>query len=237
MSHIVDDTEYAQSIRRNMANLTRTATHPADINVTLSGVTAACVELVDGADHADILVISNPDEFESLAPTSPVPVELDKVQQKFGEGPCIAAAVGESPIRCDDLRDEQRWPRFAEKARDAGVLSSLSFQLITHDSRHVALNVFGCQANGFGPEAEALCAMFATHAALALIAEDKQLQFGSALAGRDIIGQAKGMIMERFHVDAVRAFDLLRTLSQQGNVKLAGVAAEIVARELDSLKR
>jgi len=51
--------------------------------------------------------------------------------------------------------------------------------------------------------------MLATHAAIALIADDERLQFQSALASRDIIGQAKGKIMERFNVDAVRAFELL----------------------------
>lgn len=72
--------------------------------------------------------------------------------------------------------------------------------------------------------------MLATHAAIALIAEDKHLQFQSALATRDTIGQAKGMIMERFGVDAVRAFELLARISQNSNTRLAAVAAEIVAR-------
>ena len=201
----MDDTEYARLLRRTMSNLTKTASHPADINVTLSGVTAACVELVDGADCADILVITDPNRFESLASTSDLAVELDRAQQQFGEGPCASAAAGESLIRCDDLRDDPRWPRFAKAATAAGVLSCMSFQLFTHDTRRAALNVFGLQANGFGSEAEALCAMFATHAALALIAEDREEQFHSALASRDLIGQAKGMIMERFVKNAVRA--------------------------------
>lgn len=75
--------------------------------------------------------------------------------------------------------------------------------------------------------------MLATHAATALIAEDKELQFRSALATRDMIGQAKGMIMERFNVDAVRAFELLVELSQSLNTRVAEVAAEIVARGPD----
>ena len=72
--------------------------------------------------------------------------------------------------------------------------------------------------------------MLATHAAVALIANDERLQFQSALASRDVIGQAKGMIMERFDVDAVRAFELLKSLSQNSNTRLAVVAQEIVSR-------
>jgi len=76
--------------------------------------------------------------------------------------------------------------------------------------------------------------MLATHVANAFIADDKELQFKSALNSRDIIGQAKGMIMERFSVDAVHAFDLLTKLSQASNIRIADVAAEIVARGPES---
>ena len=72
--------------------------------------------------------------------------------------------------------------------------------------------------------------MLATQAAIALIADDVRLQFQSALASRDIIGQAKGMIMERFNVDAVRAFELLTKLSQTSNTRVADIAQEIVSR-------
>ena len=45
-----------------------------------------------------------------------------------------------------------------------------------------------------------------------------------------MIGQAKGMIMERFDVDAVRAFELLTRVSQNTNTPVANLAADIVAR-------
>ncbi|MDT5012235.1 MAG: hypothetical protein QOH57_3852 [Mycobacterium sp.] len=93
-----------------------------------------------------------------------------------------------------------------------------------------ALNLFGTKPEVFTIENEAVAAMLATHAATALIADDKRLQFQSALASRDIIGQAKGMIMERFNVDAVRAFELLRSFSQNSNTRLALVAEEVVSR-------
>ena len=133
-------------------------------------------------------------------------------------------------VMCKDLREDTRWPRFAAGAVEAGVRSLLSFQLYTHNSRMGALNLFGLKPDIFNPEVEAVGAMLATHAATALIADDVRLQFQSALASRDIIGQAKGIIMERFDVDAVRAFDLLIRLSQNSNTRLAVVAEEIVSR-------
>ena len=92
------------------------------------------------------------------------------------------------------------------------------------------MNLFGFKPDVFNPENEAVAAMLATHAAVALIANDERLQFQSALASRDVIGQAKGMIMERFDVDAVRAFELLKKLSQGSNTRLVAVAEELVAR-------
>ena len=136
-------------------------------------------------------------------------------------------------MRCDDFRDDDRWPRFAKAALTSGVHSMLSFQLFTHDDRVAALNTFGLQPHCFARDAEALGAMFATHAAFALIANSERHQFESALASRDFIGQAKGRIMERFDVDAVRAFELLVKVSQESSTRLTDLARRIVAGSSD----
>jgi AmiR/NasT family two-component response regulator len=70
--------------------------------------------------------------------------------------------------------------------------------------------------------------MLATHAAITLIAADKETQFKSALASRDVIGQAKGIIMERYKLDAGRAFALLVKLSQDSNTPLRLLAQQVV---------
>jgi hypothetical protein len=156
------------------------------------------------------------------------------MQRQFRQGPCLDAAVDHSVIRCNDLGKDSRWPSFAKAAIAAGVHAMLSFQLYTHNGRMGALNLFGLTPDVFALEAEALGAMLATHIANAFIADDKELQFKSALNSRDVIGPAKGMIMERVCVDAFRAFDLLTNLSQQSNTRLAEVAAEVVARGPES---
>jgi GAF domain-containing protein len=226
----MDNREFEELLRHTMADLTGKFTHSTEIGATLSSVTAAAIELIDGVDCADFLLIADPDRFESLAATSQLAVDLDGFQKQFGQGPCLDAASGDSVVRCNSLREDHRWPRFASAAVAAGVHSTLSFQLYTHDDRKGALNLAGFKPDVFSPEAEAVAAMLATHAAIALIAEDKERQFKSALASRDVIGQAKGMIMERFSVDAVRAFELLAKVSQNTNIPLAAVAADLVAR-------
>jgi transcriptional regulator with GAF, ATPase, and Fis domain len=226
----MDDREYAQILRRTMQELTEQFAHPTDIDATLRGVTASSVDLIDGVEAADVLLVAGPDLFKSIAATSQLAVEIDDFQKRFREGPCLDAAIGNPMVMCNDLRDDARWPRFAEAAVAAGVHSLMSFQLYTHNARMGALNLFGLKPDTFTTENEAVGAMLATHAATALIAGDERLQFQSALASRDVIGQAKGMIMERFDVDAVRAFELLKSLSQNSNTRLALVAEELVSR-------
>ena len=172
-----------------------------------------------------------------MAATSQLAIEIDDLQQRFREGPCLDAAIGNPMVMCNDLREAPRWPRFAEAAVAAGVHSLMSFQLYTQQRPHGGNEPFGIKPDVFTIESEAVGAMLATHAAIALIADDERLQFQSALASRDIIGQAKGMVMERFNVDAVRAFELLVKQSQNSNIRLAVVAEELVSRGPEPIPR
>ncbi|BBY28187.1 ANTAR domain-containing protein [Mycolicibacterium sediminis] len=226
----MNDHEYTDGLRATMSELTAQFRKPTDIATTLSRVTTAAVELIEGVDYADVLLISGADVFESVAATSQVAIDLDDVQRRYQEGPCLDAALDDVATVSNDLSQETRWPRFAESAIAAGVHAMLSFRLYTHNSRAGALNLFAGERDVFTADAEALAALLATQAAVALIADDKDLQFRSALASRDVIGQAKGMIMERFDVDALHAFELLKRLSQESNTRLVDVAAELVAR-------
>jgi transcriptional regulator with GAF, ATPase, and Fis domain len=198
-----------------------------DIGETLASVTASAVDLIDGIDYADVLLITN-GEFRSVKPTTPMVTELDQLQQEAGEGPCLEAVVTDSIIRCPDLSTDERWPTFAAGAVQRGVYSMLSYQLYTTDDGGGALNLFGRERRTFDTTAETVGAMLATQAAIAIIASDRHTQFESALASRDLIGQAKGVLMERFSINAVEAFDMLRTLSQSGNEKLWHVAQRVV---------
>ena len=107
----------------------------------------------------------------------------------------------------------------------------MSFRLYTLGVDSGALNLFGFGTGSFTAEPEALGAMLATHAAVALVAVNRQQQFESALASRDLIGQAKGILMGRFDVDAVRAFELLRRVSQESNTPVKEIAARLTERK------
>lgn len=222
------------SARRNhtlgilLAEATRSFFAPNSVEDTLSRVTASAVDLIDSVDCADILVVSGTKGIKSHAATSELPLRLDSLQETFGEGPCVDAAQRKTLVRSDDLATDARWPRFGPAATQAGVHSTLSFQLYTSDGSMGALNLYALTTGAFSEDDEEVGAMLATHAAVALYAANKTEQFTSALASRDLIGQAKGMIMERYGLDAVAAFDLLAKLSQDANVPVIRLAADVV---------
>jgi transcriptional regulator with GAF, ATPase, and Fis domain len=183
--------------------------------------------LVSGAGCAKISVIDN-GRLCSIAATSQLTSSLDSAQQAAGHGPCLDAITEQKVIRCDDLCTDTRWPRFALSAVNAGVHSALCSPIGVPGESGATLTLFGFRADAFGADSEAVGAMLANHAAIALINEKHERQFKAALATRDVIGQAKGMIMERFGVDAPRAFAMLTAISQETNTPVRDLAARLV---------
>jgi transcriptional regulator with GAF, ATPase, and Fis domain len=221
------DTPLDRALESAMQELTTAFAKPIDVEETLTHVTTAAVDLIDGVDYADVMLI-NEGQFSSVAPTASLVTDLDHAQMQHGQGPCLEAAVADSVVRSPDLRREERWPAFASAAVEVGVLSSLSFQLYTHRKGAGALNVLSKRPHAFDINTETALAMLATHAAITLIAADKESQFRSALASRDVIGQAKGIVMERFKIDASRAFALITKISQDSNTRLRVIAQQLV---------
>ncbi|WP_066902791.1 GAF and ANTAR domain-containing protein [Mycolicibacterium houstonense] len=211
-----------------MAELARAVASPRSVNDILSDVTATVTELVPGADTAGVLLIGDGGKFESLAGTSSLPHELDELQMTLQEGPCMQAALEDVVVRTDDFREESRWPSYSKVAVDMGVLSGLSFKLYTDDRTAGALNLFGFRPKVWDAESETIGTVLAAHAAAALLAGRHSEQLTSALSTRDRIGQAKGIIMERYQIDDVQAFELLRRLSQDSNTKLIDVAQQVI---------
>ena len=211
-----------------MAELARATALPRNVDEVLAGVTAATVEMIPATDTCGVLLIGKGGKFESLFGTSDLIYKLDALQEECGEGPCISAAVDELIVRTDDFAHEQRWPQYSPAVTDLGVRSGLSFKLYTSENTAGALNLFSLRPHAFNGESEAIGAVLAAHAASAIIASRHGEQLEAALNTRDTIGQAKGVIMERFNVDAVRAFEMLRKLSQTTNTRLIDIAQRVI---------
>ena len=126
-----------------------------------------------------------------------------------------------------DLAEERRWPRFAAVAFAAGVRSMLSVTLFLDRGNVGALNLYGRQPAAFNDLDEAIALLLASHAALALAGHDAEQNLIRALDVRDLVGQAKGILMERYKVDAQAAFALLSLSSQNTNQRLTEVARKL----------
>lgn len=188
---------------------------------------------IPGAQYAGITLTRNAKHVETPATTHHWPLLLDKIQQRHLEGPCLTAAWDEQTVHVRDLETDDRFPNYRRDAlAETPIRSIMAFQLFIADESLGALNIYAEEPNAFGDESRTLGLIFAAHSSVAWNSARQESQFQKALASRDVIGQAKGMIMERYRVDAVQAFELLRKLSQNSNVPLTAVASDLVAGRL-----
>ncbi|KWX65939.1 response regulator receiver protein [Mycobacterium sp. NAZ190054] len=201
-----------------------------DFEPVLRELNAVTVDSVPGAQYACVTAVG--DSIETMAATHPYPSLLDDVQREVGEGPCLSAAWSQHTISVENLSTDMRWPRYRDAAiRRTPVRSILAFRLYNDGRRVAALNLYAESARAFDEESVELGLIYAAHITVAWNAIRRQQQFHSALASRDIIGQAKGMLMERFGINAITAFELLRKISQESNTKLVDVAERLVNLE------
>ena len=214
-------------LARRLSDLARTLQGETDVQGTLEAMVRAAVELIPGVVEASISVARRQRGIESRAASGELPRRVDRLQEDTGEGPCMDAAFEERIVHVPDFRHEDRWPRFAPAALEAGATSMLAFQLYTDGDVLGALNVYGADFAAFTDESEEIGLLVAAHAAVAFADAQQVGHLHDALATRDLIGQAKGVLMERFKITPHEAFVLLTTASSQTNTKLRDVAEQL----------
>jgi GAF domain-containing protein len=200
-----------------------------DVQATLQTITSAAVGAVPGAQAGGISYVTGRRKVESRAWTAALASDIDHLQNRLGEGPCLDAIWDEKTVRIDDMAAERRWPRFAPDAAQLGARSSLSFQLFVEGDNLGALNLYARSPGAFGAESEKIGLVFASHAAVALSGARTEGNLRRALSSRDLIGQAKGILMERYKVTSEEAFAMLGRASSLTNRKVADIAEELCA--------
>lgn len=234
-------------LAQQFAALTATLLNATSVAEILDRVVTAAHRLIPGADLVSVTLRSPDGRFYTPVETDPVASELDQVQYDTGEGPCLTASQPNGPghVRSDDLATERAWPRFAPRAAERGFTAVLSTALLP-DAQPPrlggALNVYARDRGVLDQEAQDVALLLATHASLALAGTEavtqsqlREAQLRQAIESRDVIGQAKGILMQRRGISAEDAFDLLRRTSQDLNVKLVELAKTLAVRhtELD----
>lgn len=226
------------------AQLTYSLLDAHTIGDVLEQVVAAAKEVLPGADVVSVSLRDADGHFHTPITTDPIGYDLDRLQQQFAEGPCWDAARDPGPAIAysDHLADEPAWPRFAPSAVQLGARAVCSVTLPANPATTTpgALNVFSRQPHGLRDVDQNVVLLLATHASLALahaqaveMATLKQAHLERGLDSRDVIGQAKGILMARQNISADAAFDILRRTSQDLNTKLIEIADTLVTRHQD----
>jgi hypothetical protein len=201
---------------------------PGDLDQTLSAITAAAVELLPEVTNASITVRHVDGRLDTFAPTDEDLLAVDAAQYALQEGPCYSAATDAVHVLAPDLANDDRFPRYAEVAVQYGIRAQAGLRLFDSPKASGALNLYSDRVGAFS-DFDALGALFAHQAAMALNYAREVQNLQEAVATRTGIGQAIGIVMERYGLTDERAFAFLARVSQHRNVKLRLVAQEIIA--------
>jgi len=212
-----------------IAAAARSINEPQTLDETLQSIAEVAAEAIPGITHAGISTVDKRGKVETRAATGNLVWELDKLQYGLGEGPCVDSLRSASVTLAPNIRHDRRWPRYVPLALEAGLRSQMAVKLYLDSEGTVGgLNLYSTSCDEIQPEAESLADLFAAHAAIALGHARERDTLNEALHSRKVIGQAIGMLMERYEMDEDRAFAFLVRASSHSNIKLRDVAQELV---------
>jgi GAF domain-containing protein len=202
-----------------------TGARPRDVVELIS---SEAVRTVPGAGDCGVIVVAAGRKLQTVATTGPVPEHLDLLQQELGTGPCLTAARKQIVVRVHDMAADTRWPRFRSAAVDRGVASMLCLPLQVDHDLLGTLSLYGTEEGAFRDGAEPVARLLSALASVALAESRHAEQLRRALHSRDLIGQAKGILMRDRAITGDEAFALLRERSQHTNTKLVDLAQSVI---------
>jgi GAF domain-containing protein len=215
-------------LAERLGALSRDLQTKENVAATLSAIVRAATSTVPGARYASISTVVRRREVHTQAATGDLPRAVDQAQYDTGQGPCLTSLYQQQTVRLADLSTEARWPDFAARAKEVGLRSMLAIQLYVAGEDLGALNLFSTEPDAFTDESEQVGLVFASHAAVAMAGSLELEGLQTALGTRDLIGQAKGILMERYKINGQEAFRLLVLASQDTNIRLTDVADHLV---------
>ena len=215
-------------IADRLSELARSLQTEHDEDGVLRHMVEAAIGLIPGVEEASISLVVGRERVQSRMPSSRLPEQVDEVQNQTGQGPCLDAVYEHRTVRVPDMAAEDRWPDFARRAADLGVGSMLSFQLFVDKGNLGALNLYSRQAGAFSEDSERIGTLVAANAAVAFADIRKINYLYDAARVRDELGQAKGMLMDRYGISSHHAFVLLARVSASAGLGIEEAAHELV---------
>ncbi|MDR7254822.1 GAF domain-containing protein [Nocardioides sp. BE266] len=218
------------TFERQLADAVRELNAQSDPPHTLETMVAITPEFFDYCDFVGVSLVER-DRIRTPAATNEKLRELDESQYDLGQGPCREAIREHETVLVEDLETDDRWPVWGRAmVTELGIRSSLSFRLFTRpDNSWGALNVYSTRPHAFSDEDVLHGHTIAAMSAVVLARSINDEHLARALESRTVIGQALGMVMERYGLDEETAFNVLRRLASEDNRKLRDLAAQVVA--------
>lgn len=224
-AEVVDELTAWSTVEQLVRTMRIPAGNPTEL---VSRVCDEAARIVPDAKDAGVIIVGPDKKLKTIFATGPVPRHLDELQTRLDTGPCLTAARKQIVVRMHDIAADTRWTPFREAARECEVASMVCVPLYVDDHLLGTLSLYGDRPDVFRNGAEPVARMLATLCAIALADDQKRERLERALVNRDLIGQAKGVLMTRHGVRADEAFAMLRTHSQHTNCKLIAVAEKVV---------
>ena len=204
------------------------------VGTTVKLVTELAAEAIPGTAGAGVTLVDNRGK-RSMAASNRLVEQADALQYQLDAGPCLTSVRDEVSVRVDDVTTEIRWPDWSRRVVEVGIRSMLSIPLIAAGACIGAIKVYSTEPATFDDRANHLLELFAQQAAILLgnsqtlaDAHRTTLQLREALETRDIIGQAKGILLAQGAADDAAAFAILIAASQNANTKLHAIAQNLV---------
>ena len=222
--------KHPTSLGERMSHAARTLQQQADPQSTMDCAVALAVENVPGCDGASISLVHGRRRIDTPACSDESSLRADQLQYELGEGPCLDAIHETDLVHSPRLSEEKRWPTWGIRVEaETAFRSIFAFRLFTHDNIVGAINMYSRSPGAFDAEDRDDGLALAAHIAVAVAAAQEVHHSRVGLESRTVIGQATGMLMERYGMEADRAFAVLNRYSQDRNVKLRAVAEEVVS--------
>jgi GAF domain-containing protein len=214
-----------------IAAAARSINHKRTLDDTLQAIVEVAQASVPGFDEVGISTLHKGGKVQTRAATGDLVHQLDDLQYTLNEGPCVDTLRQANVVVAPRIHHDQRWPRYVPAAVELGLRSQLAVRLYLDDQGTLGgLNLYSTTSHDVAPEAEGTAELFAAHAAIALGNARERENLNEALQSRKVIGQAVGIVMERYEINEDRAFAFLVRASSHANIKLRDVAEELVNR-------
>lgn len=216
-------------IARSLAHAASQMQRAGSVEEVLELIVRSAAETLPSFEHVGVSTVDRHGEVRTRASTSALVLELDDLQYRLPEGPCVDSLQGDEVVVAPDIQRDERWPHYVPEAVARGLRAQLAMRLHLADRGTVGgLNLYSTTTRAISEGDVSTAAFFATHASLALGRATESETLTSAIATRQLIGQAIGILMERYKIDEQAAHAFLWRASSHGNVKVRDIAANLV---------